>query len=136
MAKMTYGKAIDNANEVLGRPEFAEQYKETIDRLNELKVALVKRNGSSGDKKPTKAQEDNARLRNQLYDLLVTEPEGMNPTDIAGTVHLSVQKVSGQLKIMVDDEKRVRRVEKGKKVLYYAIVADAVAEDAPEADAE
>ena len=136
MAKMTYASAIDNANDVLGRPEFAEQYKETIERLNDLKIALAKRNGSGADKKPTKAQEDNARLRNQLYDLLLTEPDGMNPTDIAGTVHLNVQKVSGQLKIMVDNEKRVRREQKGKKVLYYAIVEDAVAEDVPEADAE
>ena len=136
MAKMTYATAIDNGIDVLKRQENAEQYKETIERLNDLKVALAKRNGSGADKKPTKAQEDNARLRNQLYDLLLTEPDGMNPTDIAGTVHLSVQKISGQLKIMVDDEKRIRREQKGKKVLYYAIVEDAVAEDVPEADAE
>lgn len=125
MAKiMTYAQALEIA---IGLTEG-----EAKERLVALKGQLAKRNASTGERKPTKAQRDNEVLKAHILEMLVGEPEGMAPTEVANAMHLGVQKVTPQLTKLVAEGKAVKQT-KGKKVLYLAV------ENAPaevEAEAE
>ena len=122
MAKvMTYAQALEIA---IGLTEG-----EVKERLEALKGQLAKRNASTGERKPTKAQKENEVLKAHILEMLVGEPEGMAPTEVANALHLGVQKVTPQLTKLVAEGKAVKQT-KGKKVLYLAV------ENAPAEDAE
>lgn len=123
MAKvMTYAQAIDVALGLMADGEAKE-------RLVALKEQLAKRNASTGERKPTKAQRDNEVLKGHILELLVAEPDGMTPTEVASAMHVVVQKVTPQLTALVTEGKAVK-VPKGKKNLYFAV------ENAPAPKAE
>lgn len=109
MTKMTYVNAIDSAiNGVITE--------EVREKLEALKVQLVKRN--SGERKPTKTQKENESVKAEILSLLTAE--GKQCKDIAATLGLATQKVSALLKQLVDAGLAEKYTEK--RVTYFKVV--------------
>ena len=93
MTKMTYVSAIDNAlNGLLDA--------ETVEKLEALKVSLVKRSASKTSK-PTKRQVENEAIKAQIAEVL--SDEGKTVTEIMtamGDTSLTNQRVSALLRQM------------------------------------
>jgi hypothetical protein len=80
-------------------------------KLSEMMVALDKKSTST---KPTKAQQENAKIKEQMLDLLASG-EPMRATDVAKELGLSSgQKASVLLNALVNDGEAVKvKGEKG-----------------------
>ena len=120
MAKaMTYVQAIDNALAGNLTPE-------VIERLEALKAQHAKRN-SAGNKGMTKTQKENVDKKNHIYELLKGEPDGLTATEVGQAINESCQRASALLAQMGDPngkvkgDGRVRRVQEGKVVRFYAV---------------
>ena len=108
MKKLTNVSALEM---VLG---FAEVQKnaELVEKLTTMKNQFEKKNNSTGLRKPTKTQEQNAELIEIIYQYLAEVMEEKTITDLMNSIQelegLSNQKVSSLLKKLVDTD----RVEK------------------------
>lgn len=109
MTKMTYAVAIDSALNGVVTDEVRE-------KLEALKAQLAKRN--KGERKPTKTQRENERVKAQIADLLTTE--GKQCKDIAEALGISGQKCSALLKQMVEGGLAEKYSEK--RVTYFKAV--------------
>ena len=133
MAKaMTYAQAIDIAYEIMEKygfePEEIEGVSEAMDRLTALQAQLAKRNGSGSAKKGlTKTQKDNIELKNHIYELLLSEPDGLTATEVGNAFNIGCQKASSMLSQMGDPDGknkgdgRVRREQVGRVVRFFAV---------------
>ena len=111
--KMTYVRALsyvlDNCNDL---PT------DVIEKLEALRTQTEKRHSS--DSKPTKKQEENTELANQLYELMLREGGNHTVSEwiaISGseTVRsLTNQKVSALMRILEREGKVVKTSEKRK----------------------
>lgn len=115
MEKLTYVTALNYVlTNVTDLPE------EISDKLTALRDAQVKRN--SADRKPTKAQVENERLKAVVLSVLTAEPATV--TDLMGKSEelsaLSNQKVSALVNALVDDGKAVKTTEKRKSYFTLA----------------
>ena len=121
MTKMTYTQAIDNALEIIYTalatdPTMWENMDVTAEKLTALKEQLAKR--SNGDRKPTKSQVENERVKTEILALLTEE--GKQCKDIAETLGISGQKCSALLKQLVDAKQAEKYTEK--RVTYFKTV--------------
>jgi len=129
MAKMTYAESIDKGIEALEKDP--QKNKEAIERLNDLKTALAKRN-TSGAKKKTDAEKEALALMDRICALLEENGE-MNPTDVGVAIGKNVQKATSLLTRLKDEEKVVSEKKKGKMMYRLADApADADADEAVE----
>lgn len=104
--KMTYAVAIDRA--IAGDVDA-----EVIERLENLKAQLAKRNSSGALKKPTKTQRENEDLKVKILDMLTEEVDGMTATEVGSALAVTCQKASAILSQMVKAE-TVAKVKEGK----------------------
>ena len=117
MTKMTYSVAIDNA--LAGNLT-----DEVVERLHDLQAQLAKR--GSGKKGLTKTQKENVDKKEQILDILRTEP-GLTATEVGKAIGESCQRASALLAQMGDPngkvkgDGRVRREQVGKTVRFYAV---------------
>ena len=117
-AKMTYAQAIDSA--INGNIN-----EEVVEKLKALKAQIEKRNSNgSGKKGLTKVQKENVDRKAHIYELLVSEPEGLTATEVGNTIAESCQRASALLHQMMDEGK-VRQEKVGKAMRFYAVEADA-----------
>lgn len=109
--KMTYATAIDNAIE--GRLTA-----EVIDRLNDLKVSLAKRNSKG---KETKKQTENKGIQSDIVKVLTDKGGRMTATEVMNALPetFSIQKISALLKSLVDNHEVEKTIEK--KVSYFSV---------------
>lgn len=109
---MTYVEALNIAIEAVDNEEVSE-------KLTALKGQIAKKKGSS---KPTKRQKDNEELKSAILDIV--GEEGMTATEILKSLDnadLTIQRISGNLKRMVEEDKTVRKeIVKGKAMFYLA----------------
>ena len=112
--KMTYVVALDNAISVVENEEVKA-------RLLDLKASLQKK---ATNKKPTKVQVENEKLKETLYTVLVEQGKPMTVSEVikadASLAGLSTQKVTPLLTQMISAEKVAKKVDK-KSTLYYAV---------------
>lgn len=130
MARMTYVQAIERACEIIEtygfEPEELEGADEAMSRLEELKAQLMKR--GSGKKSLTKTQKENVDKKDQIFDLLRDEPDGMTATEVGKAIGESCQRASALLAQMGDPngkvkgDGRVRREKVGKSIRFFAVV--------------
>lgn len=119
MTKMTYSVAIDNA--LAGNLT-----DEVVERLHDLQTQLAKR--GSGKKSLTKTQKENVDKKDQIFDLLCNEPDGMTATEVGKAIGESCQRASALLAQMGDPngkvkgDGRVRREKVGKNIRFFAVV--------------
>ena len=119
MIKYTY---VDALNEVLANTTISEQARE---KLTALREQQVKRNASDSGK-PSKKQAENLDLATKLLDVMkcVEQPstisEYMNADEELSA--MSNQKVSALMRILVNEGKVVKTVEKRKS--YFAVVRE------------
>lgn len=104
--KMTYAEAINLAIE-------GNLNEEAIERLEALKVQLVKRNSSGALKKPTKTQRENEEFKVKIADMLAEEVDGMTATEVGSALAITCQRASAILSQMVKAEEVVK-VKEGK----------------------
>lgn len=96
-AKMTYVNALET---VLAGAEMTDEVRE---KLEALKASLIKRNTKTGERKPTKAQKENAELKAQILDYMTNDyTEPVKAGEIATSFGISVQKASPLLNQMVE----------------------------------
>lgn len=111
--KMTYVRALsyvlDNCNDL---PT------DVIEKLKALRTQTEKRHSS--DSKPTKKQEENTELANQLYELMLMEggthtvSEWIAVSNSETVRSLTNQKVSALMRILEQEGKVVKTSEKRK----------------------
>ena len=111
--KMTYARALsyvlDNCNDL---PT------DVIEKLEALRTQTEKRHSS--DSKPTKKQEENTELANQLYELMLMEggnhtvSEWIAVSNSETVRSLTNQKVSALMRILEREGKVVKTSEKRK----------------------
>ena len=111
--KMTYARALsyvlDNCNDL---PT------DVIEKLEALRTQTEKRHSS--DSKPTKKQEENTELANQLYELMLmkggnhTVSEWIAVSNSKTVRSLTNQKVSALMRILEREGKVVKTSEKRK----------------------
>lgn len=115
MEKITYVVALNTAIETLSADEAMTA---VVEKLTALRDQQIKRN--SAERKPTKAQIENDRLKGVLFGVLTTEPHTV--TEIMALSDelsaLSNQKVSALINALVDEGRAVKTVEKRKS--YFA----------------
>ena len=109
MTKMTYSVAIDCALNGNVTDEVRE-------KLEALKAQLAKRN--SGTRKPTKAQRENAALKEDIW-AWVSENGAKRASEVAIGFGISGQKASALLTQLVND-KRLERFEE-KRVAFFRV---------------
>lgn len=114
--KMTYVKALESAVNCEALPM------EVREKLEALMVQQEKRNNAP--KKPTKTQQANEVLMNEVLAVLAAEDKPMTVTEVmekgANPAFTSNQKVSGLLTKLVAAGK-VQRVEEKRKA-YFSLV--------------
>ena len=115
-AKMTYVNALDV---VLAGAEMTDEVKE---KLEALKVSLVKRNTKTGTRKPTKVQRENAELKVKLAEF-VAGTDGVRAKDVAEAFDLTTQKAAALLNQLVADAQLVKA--EGEKCVVLFKVPDA-----------
>lgn len=116
--KITY---IDVLNMVLNGETLTP---EATEKLEALREQLVKRNAAKTDK-PSKKQAENAELIVQLTEAMkpITNPATVSEimsTDPDGIGRLSNQKISALLKILENEGKVIRSIDKRKA--YFQLV--------------
>lgn len=115
MEKITYVVALNTAIETLSANEAMTA---VVEKLTALRDQQIKRN--SAERKPTKAQIENDRLKGVLFGVLTAEPHTV--TEIMALSDelsaLSNQKVSALINALVDEGRAVKTVEKRKS--YFA----------------
>lgn len=75
----------------------------------------------SSSHKPTKTQEANVFIKDNILEVLTNAEEAMTATDIAKAVDVTVQKASSLLKQMIEDDKTVaKRLDKRKALFSVA----------------
>ena len=115
MEKMTYVTALNFA--IANLTDAA-----VVEKLTALRDQQIKRNSS--ERKPTKVQIENERLKGFVFEALGDKPQTV--TEIMATSaelsDLSNQKVSALVNALVDEGKAVKTVEKRKS--YFARVAE------------
>jgi hypothetical protein len=138
MMKMTYAQALEIAlskmsaddtfstfmhdvHEVGDCVETKHSMSEVMEKLTALKASLDKK--SSAEKKPTKTQQENANLAEQLLTYLRECGEPKTVSDMLAECEcvkgMSNQKVSGILRTMLGST--VERVEEKRKAYFRAI---------------
>lgn len=110
-AKMTYVNALDV---VLAGAEMTDEVKE---KLEALKVSLVKRNTKTGTRKPTKVQRENAELKVKLAEF-VAGTDGVRAKDVAEAFDLTTQKAAALLNQLVADAQLVKAEGEKRVVLF------------------
>ena len=119
MTKYTY---VDALNEVLANETISEQARE---KLTALREQQIKRNTSDSGK-PSKKQSENLDLANELLNVMKrvgkpsTVSEYMKEDEKFST--MSNQKVSALMRILENDGKVVKTVEKRKS--YFAVAGE------------
>lgn len=102
---------------------------EIIAHLTHENELLAKKN--SGDsKKPTKAQAENAKLKDDIVAFLTTVDKGVTATEVMNACGLSSnQKAASLLNALKDSGEVVKVIEKGKSFFSLAMDGAAVIED-------
>lgn len=109
MTKMTYVDALNAAIATLTDAA-------VVEKLTALRDQQIKRNTS--ERKPTKVQVENERLKGIVLDALTETPQTVTQI-MASAVELSElsnQKVSALVNALVDDGKAVKTTEKRKSL--------------------
>lgn len=138
MMKMTYAQALEialsklsaddsfstfmhNVHEVGDCVETQHSMSEVMEKLTALKASLEKK--ASAEKKPTKTQQENANLAEQLLAYLRECGAPKTVSDLLAECEcvkgMSNQKVSGILRTMLGST--VERVEEKRKAYFRAI---------------
>ena len=106
MEKMTYVNAIDNALMVVTDEA-------TREKLEALKASLVKK---ASNKKDTKTQVENKKLKALIVELLGNANAPMTATEILKSDEslVSIQKVTALLKQLVETNEVIKTVDKKK----------------------
>ena len=113
MDKMTYTKALDV---VLTGAEMTDEVRE---KLEALKVSLIKRNATKAGK-PTKAQREAAEFTETVYAALTDKTDAVRCGDLAKDLDVSGQKVSAALTKLVKAG-RVAKVDGEKRTVLFRI---------------
>ncbi len=109
MTKLTYTVALDVAINAVEDEAVKE-------KLTALRAQIEKKN--SADRKPTKAQAENAELKDRMVEALT---EQMTATEVANAFGISINKSTALLTQLVE-AKRVER-EVIKRKAYFKAVA-------------
>lgn len=136
MEKMTYVAALDYALDMIASAMqdiedsdfvYAEMA-QVADKLTLLRAQVDKRN--SAERKPTKVQIENERLKSFVFEALGDKPQTVTEfmATSAELCDLSKQKVAALVNALVDEGKVVKTVEKRKS--YFSLPSD---EDAVQA---
>lgn len=113
------GKAAPNGSTVA----------EVIAHLTHENALLAKKN-SGDNKKPTKAQEENNKLKAGIVAFLTTVDKGVTATEVMNACNLSSnQKAAALLRALVDAGEVSKTVEKGKAL--FALSVEDKGEDDP-----
>lgn len=87
--------------------------------------ALLAKKNSGDSKKPTKAQEENAKLKVDIVAFLSTVEKGVTATEVMNACSLSSnQKAAALLRALVDAGEVVKTVEKGKALFALSPVGE------------
>lgn len=120
-SKMTYVNAINFALRAING-EKLDNAVEVADKLIALGQQLEKRNSTKSNK-PTKAQRENADLKDQIVDYLTEQGGQYRAGEIAMSFGISGQKASALLNQLVKDGK-VAKVDGEKRTTLFTL-ADA-----------
>lgn len=116
MTKMTYAMAIENAINAIANIEGMDA---TVEKLQALQVSLAKRNAKGGERKPTKAQKENAELVEQMVEFLADEG-AKTATEVAERFGISNQKASA----LLNRDSRVSKFTGDKRRTYFEVQGD------------
>lgn len=106
--KVKYGTTIEDA----------------VAHLTHENDLLAKKNNSD-NKKPTKVQAENAKLKDAIIAYLSTVDKGVTATDVMNACNLSSnQKAAALLRALVDAGEVSKTVEKGKALFALSDVAE------------
>lgn len=117
-SKMTYVNAINFALRAING-EKLDNAVEVADKLIALGQQLEKRN-STKSTKPTKAQRENADLKDQIVDYLTEQGGQYRAGEIAMSFGISGQKASALLNQLVKDGK-VAKVDGEKRTTFFKL---------------
>lgn len=119
MEKLTYVVALNTAISALSADESMTA---VVEKLTALRDAQIKRN--SAERKPTKAQVENERLKGIVLCALYDKPQTVTEimASSAELSDLSNQKVSALINALVADGKAIKLIEKRKS--YFKAVAE------------
>lgn len=109
MTKMTYVSALEIAINAVS------DNTEVVEKLKALKEQIQKKN--SAERKPTKTQQENEVLKNEIVGFLT---ERRTATEVADKFGVSVNKATAMLTSLKQSERISRVVEKRKA--YYIVV--------------
>ena len=112
MTKMTYVTAIDFAINAITDND------EVVEKLKALKEQIQKKN--SAERKPTKTQQENEVLKNEIVKFLT---ERRTATEVADRFGVSVNKATAMLTLLKQEGRVTREVEK-RKAYYIAVDAE------------
>ena len=136
MEKMTYAEALALAIELIDQCEDSildaetecPKYDTVKEKLTALRTQVDKRN--SAERKPTKVQIENERLKSFVFEALGNKPQTVTEFMATSTelCDLSKQKVAALVNALVDEGKVVKTIEKRKS--YFSLPSD---EDAVQA---
>ena len=136
MEKMTYAEALTLAIELIDQCEDSildaetecPKYDTVKEKLTALRAQVDKRN--SAERKPTKVQIENERLKSFVFGALGNKPQTVTEFMATSTelCDLSKQKVAALVNALVDEGNVVKTVEKRKS--YFSLPSD---EDAVQA---
>lgn len=113
MTKMTYVTAIENAIAMFSQGgQVDPEDQATVERLQELIVALNKRNKKGGERKPTKTQKENAVLSEDIW-AYVSENGAKRAMEVGVYFGISGQKASALLNALVKGGRLDKFTEKG-----------------------
>lgn len=112
MTKMTYVTAIDFAINAITDND------EVVEKLKALKSQIEKKN--SADRKPTKTQQENEVLKDEIVGFLT---ERRTATEVADRFGVSVNKATAMLTLLKQAGRVTREVEK-RKAYYIAVNAE------------
>lgn len=136
MEKMTYVAALDYALDMIASAmqdiedsDFVHtEMAQVADKLTLLRAQVDKRN--SAERKPTKVQIENERLKSFVFEALGNKPQTVTEfmATSAELCDLSKQKVAALVNALVDEGKVVKTIEKRKS--YFSLPSD---EDAVQA---
>jgi predicted Rossmann fold nucleotide-binding protein DprA/Smf involved in DNA uptake len=109
---MTYVTAIDFAINAITDND------EVVEKLKALKEQIQKKN--SAERKPTKTQQENEVLKNEIVKFLT---ERRTATEVADRFGVSVNKATAMLTLLKQEGRVTREVEK-RKAYYIAVDAE------------
>lgn len=94
---------------------------DAVAHLTHENTLLAKKN-SGDNKKPTKAQEENNKLKAEIVAFLTTVDKGVTATEVMNACNLSSnQKAAALLRALVDAGEVSKTVEKGKALFALSI---------------